>query len=297
MERRKALKILVPGMVGIGLTGTLAMKLSDLKKITDELPASKKLPAIFVGHGSPMNAISDNDFTKKLGEIGKSLEKPSAILVISAHWLSRGTSVAITEKPETIYDFGGFPEELSKVVYPAKGSPEKAKLLQETVKKVKVTADATMGLDHGAWTILKHMWPDASVPVFQMSIDYYQTPQWHYELAQELKALREKGVMIISSGNIVHNLGRVNFTDINAAPDDWASEFDEAVKAKINARDHTALINYLDLGKSARIAVPTNDHYLPLLYTLGLQDKNEAQSYLYEGFQNGNISMRCVKIG
>lgn len=294
MNRRDVLKLL-----GLGATGAIAMnmKLPDLKRLTDELPATAKMPAIFFGHGSPMNAVEDNSFTQKLAETGKLLEKPKAALVVSAHWLTRGTFVATAQQPQTIYDFGGFPKELYEIVYPAKGSPENAKLVQETVKKTIVTADGDMGLDHGAWTVLKHLWPEANVPVFQLSIDFFQSPRWHYELAQELKSLREKGIMIIGSGNIVHNLGRVNFENPFALPDDWASEFDETVKAKIDSHDHNALVNYLDLGKSARIAVPTNDHYLPLLYTLGLQDKEEAHSYLFEGFQNGNISMRCVKIG
>jgi 4,5-DOPA dioxygenase extradiol len=297
MKRRDALKLLVPAAAGIGLSSALAMKLTDLKRLTDDLPATGKMPAIFIGHGSPTNAIEDNPFTRTLGTVGQSLEKPKAALVVSAHWLTRGSFVATTAQPETIYDFGGFQNELYQVVYPAKGSPENAKLVQETIKKTQVGADPAMGLDHGAWTILKHIWPDASVPVFQLSIDYYQSPRWHYELAQELQKLREKGIMIIGSGNVVHNLGRVNFTNPSAAPEDWASEFDELVKAKINAHDHEALINYPDLGKSARIAVPTNDHYLPLLYTLGLQGKDEAHSYIFEGFQHGNISMRCLQIG
>lgn len=292
MERRTALKLL-----GLGATGALAMNLPDLKKITDELPAGEKMPALFIGHGSPMNALEDNLFTQKLTAIGQTLEKPKAALIVSAHWLTKGSLVSTSALPETIYDFGGFPDELYKVKYPAKGSPEHAQLVKDSVTKTTIGFDPRMGLDHGAWTVLKHIWPDASIPVFQLSIDYYKSPRWHYELAQELNALRKKGVMIIGSGNIVHNLGRVNFTDIDAKPEDWASEFDESVKSKILSRDHEALINYLDLGKSAPIAVPTNDHYLPLLYTLGLQEKDEAHSFLYEGFQNGNVSMRCVRIG
>jgi 4,5-DOPA dioxygenase extradiol len=292
MERRTALKLL-----GLGATGALAMNLPELKKITDELPPGEKMPALFIGHGSPMNALEDNVFTQQLTSIGLALEKPKAALIVSAHWLTKGSLVSTAALPETIYDFGGFPNELYQVKYPAKGSPEHAQLVKDAVTKTTISFDERMGLDHGAWTVLKHIWPDASIPVFQLSIDYYKSPRWHYELAQELNALRKKGVMIIGSGNIVHNLGRVNFTDVNAKPEDWASEFDETVKSKILSRDHEALIDYPDLGKSARIAVPTNDHYLPLLYTLGMQEKDEAHSFLYEGFQNGNISMRCVRIG
>lgn len=291
MQRREALKLL-----GLGAAASVAMNLPDLRKFADDLPASEIQPALFIGHGSPMNAIYDNDFTKTLTSIGTSLTKPKAILVVSAHWLTRGTFVATSEKPETIYDFGGFPPEMYSIVYPAKGSPESAKLLQGEVKKTIVAADAEMGMDHGAWTILKHIYPDASVPVFEMSIDFYQSPRWHYELAQELKALRKKGILIIGSGNITHNLRRANFSDTTKI-DDWAIEFDEAIKSKILTRDHNAIIDYNSLGKSAAIAVPTNDHFLPLLYTLGLQESNEEPSFLFEGFQNANISMRCVRIG
>ncbi len=272
------------------------MNLSDLKKITDELPASEIQPVLFIGHGNPMNALYDNVFTRSLTSLGNSLAKPKAILVVSAHWLSRGTFVSTTSNPKTIYDFGGFPPEMYQIIYPAKGSPESAKLVQEEVKKTIVNADSAMGMDHGAWTILKHMYPDASVPVFELSIDFYQSPRWHYELAQELKALRKKGILIIGSGNIVHNLRRANFED-DAKVDDWAIEFDEIIKSKILSHDHDAIIDYHNLGKSAAIAVPTNDHYLPLIYSLGLQEKNEEVAFTFEGFQNQNISMRCVKIG
>lgn len=273
------------------------MKLSDLKKLADDLPVNEIQPAIFLGHGNPMNALYDNSFTQKLASIGQTLQKPKAALIISAHWLTKGSYVSSSLNPETIYDFGGFPPELYKVVYPAKGSPENAKLVQETIKKTMVHIDDSMGLDHGAWTVLKHIWPLADVPVFQLSIDFYQSPRWHYELARELKSLRKKGIMIIGSGNITHNLRLADFEPANDKVDDWALEFDESVKTKILSNDHDGLIDYLKIGKAAQLAVPTNDHYLPLLYTLGLQEKNENSSFLYEGFQNSNISMRCVRIG
>jgi 4,5-DOPA dioxygenase extradiol len=290
MQRREALQLLALGAT------SLAMNLPDLKKLTDDLPASEIQPALFIGHGNPMNVLYDNSFTQALTKIGTTLAKPKAILVVSAHWLTRGTFVATNSNPKTIYDYGGFPPEMYQIIYPAKGSPESAKLVQEEVKKTIVAADAAMGMDHGAWTILKHIYPDASVPVFELSIDFYQSPRWHYELAQELKALRKKGILIIGSGNIVHNLRRANFND-DAKVDDWAVEFDEIIKSKIISRDHAAIIDYNSLGKSAAIAVPTNDHYLPLLYTLGLQEKEEEASFLFEGFQNANVSMRCVRIG
>ena len=280
-----------------GAVTARGMKLSDLKKMADDLPANETQPAIFLGHGNPMNALDDNSFTQKLAAIGQALPKPKAALVISAHWLTSGSYVSAVANPKTIYDFGGFPPELYRVVYPAKGSPENAKLVQETIKKAMVHIDDSMGLDHGAWTVLRHMWPLADVPVFQLSIDFYQSPRWHYELAQELKSLRKKGIMIIGSGNITHNLRLANFEPAGDKVDDWALEFDEAIKSRILAHDHDGLIDYMKLGKAAQLAVPTNDHYLPLLYTLGLQEKNESSSFLYEGFQNSNISMRCVRIG
>jgi 4,5-DOPA dioxygenase extradiol len=297
MERRNALKFLLSIATGAAILKARGMKLSDLKKFADELPADEIQPALFLGHGNPMNALYDNSFTQKLASIGQTIPKPKAALIISAHWLTRGSFVSSTPNPETIYDFGGFPPELYKIVYPAKGSPVNAKLVQDTIKKTVVHIDDEMGLDHGAWTVLKHMWPLADVPVFQLSIDFYQSPRWHYELAQELRSLRKKGIMIIGSGNITHNLRLANFEPLDDKVDDWAMEFDEMVKAKIISHDHDALIDYLKAGKSAQLAVPTNDHYLPLLYTLGLQEKNETSSFLYEGFQNSNISMRCVRIG
>jgi 4,5-DOPA dioxygenase extradiol len=292
LKRRDAIKLLA-----VGAASSLAMTLPELKKFADALPESEKQPALFIGHGNPMNVLYDNPFTKALSSIGTSLEKPKAILVISAHWLTRGTFVSTAMNPETIYDFGGFPEEMYKIVYPAKGSPETANLIQDEIKKTEVGADPEMGLDHGAWTILKHMWPNADVPVFEMSIDFYKSPQWHYELAQELKELRKKGILIIGSGNIVHNLRRAKFDVADGIVEDWAKDFDEIVKSKILSRDHAALIDYNKLGSSATLAVPTNDHYLPLLYTLGLQEKDETSSFLFEGFQNANVSMRCVRIG
>jgi 4,5-DOPA dioxygenase extradiol len=281
----------------LGAAGSLGMTLSDLKKFTDDLPSDEKQPSIFLGHGSPMNAIEDNVFTRSLTTLGTSLKKPKAVLVVSAHWLSRGTMVSTAMMPETIYDFGGFPPELSQVKYPAHGAPEEARLVTKTITSTPVAEDETMGLDHGAWSVLRHIWPDASVPVFQMSIDWYKSPQWHYDLAQELRVLRKKGIMIITSGNITHNLRNVVWDNIDAPAVDWAAEFDAAVKKNIDARDHSKIINYNSLAPSASIAVPSNDHYLPLLYTLGSMEKDEAQTYTFEGFQYGTISMRGLKIG
>lgn len=274
-----------------------AMKLNELGRLAESFNPSSKMPVWFIGHGNPMNALFDNAFTKSLNQMGKSLkEKPNAILVISAHWLTKGTFVSVSPHPETIYDFGGFPEALYHVKYPASGSPEYAKETKRIITSTSVKEDENWGLDHGAWTILKHLFPNADIPVFQLSIDFYQSPQKHFLLGQELKSLREKGVLIVGSGNIVHNLGIVDFSDA-AKPMDWAVEFDEIVKAKINARLFNDLINYPNLGKTAAIAVPSNDHYLPMLYSLGLADNNEGIKFTFEEIQNGSISMRCFQVG
>jgi len=256
------------------------------------------MPAIFIGHGSPMNVVMNNGFTRALAKTGAELPKPAAILVISAHWMSfNETRISTTEKPGTIYDFGGFPPELYKIVYGAAGAPELANITMQSVKSVKIVADSGRGLDHGAWTVLKHMYPKADIPVFQLSMDMSKPPQHHYALGRELMFLREKGVLIIGSGNIVHNLGRIDWNQDNAQPESWALEFDTAVKKNLDSDSHKPLIDYLTLTKDALQAVPTNDHYLPMLYILGLQGKKEELSYLFDGFQNANLSMRCFKIG
>jgi len=270
------------------------MTLSELKKFSDELPANEKQPALFLGHGSPMNAIEDNVFTRSLVSLGLSLPKPKAILVVSAHWLTRGTFVSTAVRPETIYDFGGFPPELSQVKYPAPGAPEEARMVANTIHSAHIEEDPSMGLDHGAWSVIKHMWPEADVPVFQLSIDFFKSPQWHYDLAQELRVLRRKGIMIIASGNITHNLRQVIFNNREATPVDWAVDFDEAVKKSIENHNHSSIIHYQTLAASSSIAVPSNDHYLPLLYTLGVMEKGETHKWTYEGFQYGTISMRGV---
>jgi 4,5-DOPA dioxygenase extradiol len=253
------------------------------------------MPVLFVGHGNPMNAILDNNFTRSLAEWGKKLDRPNAVLVVSAHWLTKGeTAVATSPNPETIYDFYGFPPEMYQVKYPAPGSPATARQLVQNVQSIQVHEHHEMGLDHGAWTILKHIFPKADIPVFQLSIDYNKPPQWHFNLAAELKKLREKGVLVIGSGNIVHNLRTMDFNN-PASQFDWAVEFDEFVKNKINSKDFQALVDYQAQGRAAQLSVPTNDHYLPMLYSLGLLDKNEELRYTYESVEHGSISMRCFE--
>jgi 4,5-DOPA dioxygenase extradiol len=269
------------------------MNLNDLKAATSEYNNSHKWPAIFIGHGNPMNAIWDNPFTRSLENLGKSFtEKPNAIMVVSAHWLTRGTSVTVSEKPRIIYDFGGFPNELYRVQYPAKGSPEMARETKQSIHSINVNEDSSWGLDHGAWTVLKHMFPNADIPVFQLSIDATQPPAYHFKLANELKALREKGLLIIGSGNIVHNLYEVDFSP-NAKPNDWAIEFDDIVRQKLESRNFDELVNYEKFGRAAQLSVPTNDHYLPMLYTIGISDKKDNLIFTYNEIQNSSLSMRC----
>lgn len=271
---------------------------SSAQPLLDELKKAEytqQMPVLFIGHGNPMNALYDNAFTKKLHAIKNSITKPKAILVVSAHWLTRGTFVSTNPSPKTIYDFGGFPDELYKVKYEPKGSPELAKELKEKVDYTKVGEDASMGLDHGAWTILKHIYPDADIPTFQLSIDYSKPASYHYELAKQLNYLRNKGVLIIGSGNIVHNLGMVDFNNPTSAYD-WAIEFDSTVKNLLDKGDDTSLIHYEKLGKSAQLSIPTNDHYLPMIYILGLKNKDENVHYLYESMEMGSLSMRSFSI-
>tara|TARA_R110000868_G_scaffold111773_1_gene301537 strand:- start:37595 stop:38446 length:852 start_codon:yes stop_codon:yes gene_type:complete len=275
----------------------MAMKLNELKNITDSFTISNKMPVLFIGHGHPMNAILDNDFTKSLSEISKSIQKPNAILVISAHWETVGTFVSTNPTPRTIYDFGNFDEDLFKVKYEPKGHPELAKELIKSVESISIKEDKTMGLDHGAWTVLKFMYPKADIPVFEMSIDYTKGANFHYNLGQQIAKLRQKGVLIICSGNIVHNLGKLDWHHIDAKPFDWNVEFDTLVKNNINQRNFDSLINFQKLGVAARISIPTTEHYFPMLYSLGMVQKDEQIRHVYEGYQYGSVSMRCFQIG
>jgi len=255
-----------------------------------------KMPALFVGHGSPMNAVEDNEFSRGWAEIGKKLQKPKAILCVSAHWETRGVKVTAMPKPKTIHDFYGFPETLNKKEYPAPGAPDFAKMTKAQIKKAIVELDNDWGLDHGTWSVLAKMYPDADIPTFQLSLDSRQDPAWHYELGKELKALREKGVLILGSGNIVHNLGRINWQSPNTAYD-WAVEFDSKMKSFIDKGDHQGVIDYKKLGKAAQYAVPTNEHFLPLLYALAVKDEKDGISYFNENTSLGSISMRSLLIG
>ncbi len=271
------------------------MTLKEFTQLTDALPYSPRMPVLFVGHGSPMNGIEDTVYAQGWKMLGETLPHPTAILAISAHWLTEGTFVHIAEKPKTIHDFWGFPKELYDITYPCPGSSVYAKATQTLITSTSVGTDLDWGIDHGTWIVLHRMFPKADVPVFQMSIDMSKPGQFHYELGRELAALREKGVLIMGSGNIVHNLGRIDFNE-DASIFDWAQEFDEQAKMLIQKGDHAALIDHESLGHAAALAIPTPDHYWPLLYILGLKEKNEEIAFPVEGITHGSISMRSVLI-
>ncbi len=276
------------------------MKIKDLTKETETLANTDVMPIMFLGHGSPMNAIEENEFVTGFRNISqKVLLKPTAILCISAHWETNGTYVNVLEKPKTIHDFGGFPPELFKVQYPANGSPEMAKLTKEIVKKTEIKLDENWGLDHGAWSVIKHMYPNANVPVFQMSLDRNQNPEYHFELAKELKLLRQKGVLIVGSGNMVHNLGRIDWQNFNKENHgfDWAIEANEKMKSLINEGNFSPLFDYKKLGKSFDYSIPTPEHFMPLIYILGLKESHENLEIFNDKYVAGSLSMTSLFVG
>jgi len=279
------------------MEGTI-MKINELSKITNPLRSTEQMPVLFLGHGSPMNAIEENEFVKGWREAGKTIPKPNAILCVSAHWETRGTYVTAMEKPRTIHDFGGFPEQLYEVEYPAPGSPELAKETKKMVTKTPVGLDEQWGLDHGSWSVVKHLYPNADVPVIQMSLDHYQTPQHHYELAKEIASLRKKGVLIVGSGNMVHNLRMVAWDKLNTPgyAYDWAAEASEKMKKYIMNGDHKLLIEYRSQGNAFDLAIPTPEHYLPLLYTLALKEENEKITLFNDKAVAGSLTMTSLKI-
>jgi 4,5-DOPA dioxygenase extradiol len=274
------------------LGGALAMNtLNDLKAFSDNLAKDEKeMPALFIGHGSPMNGIEENEFSLQWESLGKSLPAPRAVLVISAHWYTRGTYITAVAQPETIYDFQGFPQALYEVKYPAPGNPELAKATAELVKKTTVGLDHEWGLDHGAWTVMRRIYPGATIPVLQFSIDYTKGPQYHYELASELKSLRKKGVLIVGSGNMVHNLRALDWQNPESGYD-WATEMNSKFKRLITENDHKQLIGYESLGPAAKLSIPTPEHYLPMLYVLGLKNDKDNVSFFSDRTVMGSVSM------
>lgn len=275
------------------------MNINDLSKISDGFQNSEKMPVLFLGHGSPMNAIEENQFVQNFRNISKEIPKPNAILCISAHWFTNGTFVTAMEMPKTIHDFYGFPKELFEVQYPAKGSPELAAETKKILLPNLVEEDYNWGLDHGAWSVIRHLYPNADIPVIQLSIDYTNPAQYHFNLAKKLSKLREKGILIIGSGNIVHNLRMVDFRNINTVGYgyDWAIEAREKTNNWLLDGNFQNLIDYQKQGTFLQTAVPTPDHYLPLIYSLGLKEKSENLSLFNDELIGGSLSMTSVRIG
>lgn len=282
------------------LGGMTMAGLGALANFAGSLPGrDEKMPVLFIGHGSPMNGIEDNVFSETWAALGREIPKPRAVLCISAHWLTRGTHVTAMPHPRTIHDFGGFPPALFEVQYPAPGDPALAAETAALVTKTDVGLDHEWGLDHGTWSVVRRMYPDADIPVLQMSIDFGRPASYHYELAKELYALREKGVLVIGSGNMVHNLRMVAWDkmDVPGFGFDWAVEMNETFKKLISDKNHAALAAYEKLGHAAQLAVPTPDHYYPLMYSLALQDDRDAVRFFNDRLVAGSLTMTSVKIG
>jgi 4,5-DOPA dioxygenase extradiol len=256
------------------------------------------MPTIFFGHGNPLNALRRNSYTEGWAAIGASLPRPTAVLCISAHWYFPATAVTAMTKPRTIHDFGGFPQELFQVQYPAPGSPELAQRVKELLAPLLVGMDEkSWGLDHGTWSVLCHVFPDADVPVVQLSIDETKPPEFHYQIAKGLTPLRDEGVLVIGSGNIVHNLHTYAWGRHEVEPFDWAVRFENLAREVLLSGNDTPLIDYERLGRDALLSAPTPDHYLPLLYVMGLRRPEDQVTFPVEGFDGGSISMLTVKIG
>jgi len=255
------------------------------------------MPAIFFGHGNPMNALFRNAWTEGWAEIGRTIPRPKAILCVSAHWYVPAVAVTAMERPRTIHDFGGFPRELFAVEYPAPGSPELAARVRELLGPGVLTDESSWGLDHGAWSVLCHVFPDADVPVIQLSIDETQPAEWHFEMAKQLAPLRDEGVLVMGSGNLIHNLHTYAWGKPAVEPFDWALRFEAVARDVMESGDFDPLVDYESLGRDARLSAPTPDHYLPLLYVLALKTESDSVSFPVEGFDGGSISMTTVRIG
>lgn len=292
MKRKDFLKL-----AGFGMTLPLMTSLSHLEKLHHTLNNSDKMPLLFLGHGSPMNGIEDNEFVQGFKQQAQELETPQAIVVISAHWETKGTQVTAMEQPRTIHDFGGFPKELYAVQYPAPGHPALAQEIASLVQPTHtVDLDHQWGLDHGSWTVVKHLFPKADVPVLQLSLDYTKTPAQHYQLAQQLQQLRRKGVLIVGSGNLVHNLRRVAWDKINENyAYDWAEEASNKMRTWLLEDNHQALIDFKKQGTAFNLAIPTPEHYLPLLYILGLKEEKDNIHLFNDKALAGSLTMTSVK--
>lgn len=277
---------------------TQNMNINHLQNISDTFSRTEKMPILFLGHGSPMNAIEENQFVLGFREVSKKIPMPNAILCISAHWFTKGTYVTSGETQKTIHDFYGFPPELFAVEYPAKGNPELAKETTQLLAPNLVIETDSWGLDHGAWSVIKHLYPNANIPIIQMSIDYTQSAQYHFDLAKKLQKLREKGILIIGSGNVIHNLRLIDWKNINTvgAGWDWAIEARAKTNEWILDGNYKNLINFEKQGTALQNAIPTPDHFLPLIYTLGLKEKTEEISLFNDELIGGSLSMTSVYI-
>ena len=261
------------------------------------MPKTTPMPAIFFGHGNPMNALEDNPYTRSWRAIGQSIPRPRAILCISAHWYLAGTAVTANLAPPTIHDFGGFPDALYECRYPAAGSTELVDEVRETLAFIPPALEHGWGLDHGTWSVLCHVFPEADVPVVQLSIDRTRPPQFHYDLGRKLASLRDQGILIMGSGNLVHNLHAYAWGKPDAQPFDWAQRFETQARQLMADSDHDALIHYDTLGSDAMLSIPTPEHYLPLLYILGAQRPGDQISFPVEGIEGGSVSMLTVQVG
>jgi 4,5-DOPA dioxygenase extradiol len=253
-----------------------------------------RMPALFLAHGNPMNAIAENDFTRAMSRLADDLPRPEAVLVVSAHWGTRGTRVLAAKSPRTIHDFGGFPRELFDVQYPASGSPEFARAVRELAPGV--SADTEWGLDHAAWTALRHMWPEADVPVFELSVNLAATPEAHWDLGESLAPLRKEGVLVVGGGNIVHSFAGIDWSE-NAVPRPWAEEFDAWIADALLRHDRDALVHYESAGEIASRSFATSEHYVPLLYPAAMVDSAEPVTFPHTGIDMASMSMRCVRWG
>jgi 4,5-DOPA dioxygenase extradiol len=293
MRRKLFINTILKGVVGM-------TTLSSFRLFTNNLDQQEQLmPVLFIGHGSPMNGIEDTEFSRRWTQMAKEIPTPKAVLVISAHWFTKGTQITAMDFPRTIHDFGGFPQELFDVQYKAPGNPVLAKETAALLHSAHVELDHDWGLDHGAWTVVRHMYPEANIPVLQLSIDYTKGPQYHYDLAKELNALRNKGVLIIGSGNMVHNLRMVAWDKLND-PEyayDWTIKMNDKFKELIQSGEYKPLINYNSLGREAMLAIPTPEHYLPLMYTLGLKNNKDEVSFFNDKAVGGSLTMTSVKLG
>lgn len=254
----------------------------------------ERVPTLFLGHGNPMNALADNEFTRALRRLAPTLPRPEAVLVVSAHWLTRGTRVLTSPRPRTIHDFGGFPRALYEIQYPAAGAPDVARLVQQLLPEA--LPDDTWGLDHASWTVLRHLWPDADVPTVELSLDMTAPAAAHWDAGRRLAPLRERGVLVIGSGNIVHSFAGLSWEQ-EARPHAWAEEFDAYVADALTRHDGAALVDYQSVGRSALLSVPTADHYLPLLYPAAMATSEDEVTFPYAGIEMASMSMRCVRFG